>query len=391
MPDPVDEALDLIKSNPELQKDDNAALRATMLSKAYDQRFKDKELEIAGRQQEFTQRTFWHNTPLVVALTGLIAVGANFAVDYLRADQDLTGLLTKAEFDAALESDAATEALLRDREREILRAEIEESLADAAAARTERLKEIEFQYSVLGQLVDETDESVRARLLLFYVRAGAFKGLNEDALIQMAETSIRNTGGDPDAPIGVPSREAISTAEKATIRIQFSGSNGQTGYCTAVNLSPHYVLASSFCDNNYLGGSHPFSAALVDGGAFVRLKNVWRDEASSLSVLEREIGEGTPVSLTWSSLRAPNIGELVYFATWDLGSGQKTSQTCQVTGFSTDQSQIFHDCETGAGTAGALILAVSDNAPVGVHLGQNETGGYGASLGSLRDQLAQFF
>ncbi|MQQ10476.1 hypothetical protein GFB49_18590 [Epibacterium sp. SM1979] len=324
-------------------------------------------------------------------MTGLIAVGANFAVDYLRADQDLSGLLTKAEFDAALASDAAAEALLRDREREVLRAELAESLAAAEAARIERLKEIEFQYSVLSQLVDETNERVRARLLLFYIRAGALRGLNEGALTQMAETSIRNTGGNPDAPMGVPSREAISTAEAATVRIQFSGSNGQTGYCTAVNLSPKYILAPSFCDNNYLGGSHPFSAALADNDAFVRLKNVWRDEVSALTVLEREVGEGTPVSLTWNSLRAPSIGEAVYFATWDLGSGEKTSLTCLITGFSNDQSGIAHDCETGAGTAGALILAVSDNAPVGVHLGQNEIGGYGASLGSLRDQLAQFF
>ena len=35
MPDPVDEALGLFESNSELQKADNAALRATMLSKAY--------------------------------------------------------------------------------------------------------------------------------------------------------------------------------------------------------------------------------------------------------------------------------------------------------------------------------------------------------------------
>ena len=43
------------------------------------------------------------------------------------------------------------------------------------------------------------------------------------------------------------------------------------------------------------------------------------------------------------------------------------------------------------GTAGALVLAVSDNALVGVHLGQNETVNDRAILGSLRDQLAQFF
>jgi len=391
MPDPVDEALGLFESNSELQKADNAALRATMLSKAYDQRSKDKELEIADRQQEFSRRTFWHNTPLIVALTGVIAVGANFAADYLRADQDLTGLLTKSEYEAALALNAESEALIRDQERELLKAELANNLADAAATRTEKLREIEFQYSVLSQVLDEPDESTRARLLLFYIRADALQGLNVEELSKMAEASIRNTGGDPDVPMGVPSREAISTAEAATVRIQFSGSNGQTGYCTAVNLSVGYILAPSMCDNNYLGGSHPFSAALVENDAFVRLKDVWSDEASSLTVLKREIGGGEPVSLTWKSLRTPSVGEEIYFATWDSSSGEKTSRTCSITSISASQSSISHDCETGPGTAGALLLALSDDAPVGVHLGQNETGGYGASLGSLRDQLAQFF
>jgi hypothetical protein len=299
--------------------------------------------------------------------------------------------LTKFEFDAVLALNAESEALMRDQERELLKAELAINFADAAATKTGRLKEIEFQYSVLSQLLDEPDESTRARLLLFYIRAGALQSLNEKELSKMAETSIRNTGGDPDAPMGVPSREAIFTAEAATVRIQYSGSNGQTGYCTAVNLSADYILAPSICDNNFLGGSHPFSAALVDNGAFVRLKDVWRDGATSLTILERETGGGEPVSLTWKSLQTPSIGEAIYFVTWDTNSGEKTSRTCFITSVGADQVSVGHDCETGSGTAGALLLALSDDAPVGVHLGQNEAGGYGASLGSLRDQLAQFF
>jgi hypothetical protein len=38
-----------------------------------------------------------------------------------------------------------------------------------------------------------------------------------------------------------------------------------------------------------------------------------------------------------------------------------------------------------------LLLAVPVDAPVGVHLGQNEIGGDGANLGPLRVQLTLFF
>lgn len=381
----------LIETSPELQGSENAELREALLTKALDQRNKDKELELAGRQQKLEERNFWHNTPLVVALTGVIAVGANFVADYFRAEQDLSGLLTKSELDATLASNAENEALLRDREREVLSSELELKLAEAAAVRTERLKEIEFQYSILSQLVDEPNESTRARLLLFYIRAGALQGLNVDELRAMAETSIRNTGGDPGAPMGVPSRESISKAEDATVRIQFSGSSGQTGYCTAVSISANFILAPSICDNNYLGGSHPFSAAMSESNAFVRLKRVWQDDAAALSVLERETKNQEPVSLDWQSIRSPSVGEAIYFVTWDVGSEEKTSRICSVVGINADQGSLSHDCRTGPGIAGALLIALSDDAPIGVHLGQNETGGYGSSLGSLRDQLAQFF
>jgi len=106
----------------------------------------------------------------------VIAVRAKFAADHFRAEQDLTGLLTKVEIEAALASNAATEALARDNERKLLKAELQDNLADTAAARNQRLNEVEFQYSVLSQLVDEPNEKTRARLLLFYIRAGALKG-----------------------------------------------------------------------------------------------------------------------------------------------------------------------------------------------------------------------
>jgi len=157
----------------------------------------------------------------------------------------------------------------------------------------------------------------------------------------IVETSIRNTGGDPSVPMGVPSRQAISTAADATTRIQFSGSSGQAGFCIVVNISADYVLAPNICDNNYLGGSHPFSAALAEGDNFVRLKKVWNDDAAALSILEREIAGGEPLSLVWNSVRVPSIGEAIYFVAWDNQTGGKLSQACSVTGFDTDQLSLL--------------------------------------------------
>ncbi|MEL6450427.1 MAG: hypothetical protein AAFQ19_04150 [Pseudomonadota bacterium] len=184
-------ALDLIKDHDALAGEANQDLRAAVFQKYVEDAAQDHD-------RALKRATFWHNTPLMVALTGLLTIAANFAVNYTRAEQDLSGLLTKSEFDAAIQAN-------NDR----LSAELAEERAQADAARSADGAQRAFQYQVLTELLDIPDEETRARLLLFYVDAGAMEGLSTGPLRAMAKQSIADTGGDPEAQVGVPTTREV--------------------------------------------------------------------------------------------------------------------------------------------------------------------------------------
>lgn len=144
----------------EVLKDDSIAieLRTLLLQHELDTASAQREIENSQFQRiedaRFKRLEFWHNTPLVVALVGVITIAANGAVNWIQSDQSAT----------------------------------------AAASQTER----QFSYDIItSELSKTSDQKERANVLLFLTEVGVLDDLNREALT----TISLNSGGAEGATI----------------------------------------------------------------------------------------------------------------------------------------------------------------------------------------------
>lgn len=227
---PILSALDAVQSHALFQQDDvDPEFRKLVFEKALEQRSLD-------RSHALEVRKWWHNTPLAVALTGLIAIGANFAVDYAKKEQDFTQLLTQTEFKTQILAVEERNRVAREKEIAALQQELKEKSADAEASRTAKAQELQFQYKIVEQLLQSGGEVDRAKSLLFLVRAGVLTELNTEEIEKMASVSIKKSGENPDE-IGIPAFNADtigSVHSSATNELieRVLGPPGVMGGCT---------------------------------------------------------------------------------------------------------------------------------------------------------------
>jgi hypothetical protein len=133
---------------------------------------KSIQKETAAWSNQLEIRKWRWSTPLAIALTGAITIGANFAVNYWMAQQKQV---------------------------------LEVASAEADAKRRTISNEREFEYKIVErELGQEKSEAERAQVLLFLVRAGVLNGLNVTELKSMAEAALRKEGKEPSV-IGIPS------------------------------------------------------------------------------------------------------------------------------------------------------------------------------------------
>jgi hypothetical protein len=168
------------------------------LEKAYTQ---DREWQFRAAEQSHSARNFRANTPLVIALTGILTIAANFLVSFLLKDQD-------AQVQASL---ARLEATVTENTRR-LEAEI------AVESRS-----LEFQYSMIEQIMAASaDESVtdieleRARQLLFLSRTGLLPVVKSDELEKLVRESVGATG---EVVVGLPTLPSPSTSAPLGTRL----------------------------------------------------------------------------------------------------------------------------------------------------------------------------
>jgi hypothetical protein len=157
---------------------------------------KSIQKETAAWSNQLETRKWRWSTPLAIALTGVITIGANFAVSYWMAQQ-------KQGLDVAS--------------------------ADAEAKRRTISNEREFEYKIVErELGQEKSEGERAQVLLFLVRAGVLNGLNVTELKNMAEAALRKEGKEPSV-VGIPSlglddnSPSCSPVDKNTSVADFGG------------------------------------------------------------------------------------------------------------------------------------------------------------------------
>ncbi|SFO74232.1 hypothetical protein SAMN05216330_104451 [Bradyrhizobium sp. Ghvi] len=146
---------------------------------------------------------FWHNTPLVVALVGLVTIGANAVVGYFQTRQAAANSIAIKQLEATISEAQGASESERARQFEKLKTDLQESTARAEATRKASKEERDFAYKIIqDELAKSEDIKGRAAILLFLVRAGVLSSLNRSELEQMASADLKApTSSDAQIPL----------------------------------------------------------------------------------------------------------------------------------------------------------------------------------------------
>jgi hypothetical protein len=100
------------------------------------------------------------------------------------------------------------------------------------------------------------------------------------------------------------------------------------------------------------------------------LRLITQVDESKLALLQVDSADRLGAFLDRTRVRDPLLGERVYFAL-SLPDASLQLQTCEIVKSSTTGNDFEHNCSTGPGSAGAIIIAVADDALLGPPLRAN--------------------
>lgn len=145
-------------------------------------------------------------THLVIALVGLITIGANFAVSYFLKAQDS---------EAAREL-ASTNATLAEKNTR-LQSELDEAKSESGQARANESRGLEFQYTMIDKIMSKeapdagNTESTRAKQIAFLYKMGLMDRIDPDGFTRLYETLVGEKLDDSN--IGFPTLPTLSATE----------------------------------------------------------------------------------------------------------------------------------------------------------------------------------
>lgn len=133
------------------------------------------------------------NTPLAVALTGLITLSGNFIFDYMRGNATTQNTVTLEQVRAEV-ADGSNR----------LKSELDLTAKNQEAELAIRSEDKKFQFELIRNELAKPDTSQleRAQALLLLAKSGILDDLNVEALTELATASIKAV--DPNADPSVP-------------------------------------------------------------------------------------------------------------------------------------------------------------------------------------------
>lgn len=145
-------------------------------------------------------------------------------------------------------------------------------------------------------------------------------------------------------------------------------SNGDIYTCTAAAITQRQAITLSHCANQPLDGSGVITMTL--GDKLFKIRPVSTNSKKEITLLQIDDTDKLNTfgsHLDRTLIRDPIIGERIYFA--HLGGGTQGIETtvCNVTESNANEGWFAHDCVGGPGSTGAMVIAVSDNALIGIH------------------------
>lgn len=162
--------------------------------------------ELAVLRMDRESRAARWRTPLAVALTGLITLGAQFGLDALRSDQ-------QAEIDRRLKELEGEQSVTLEEVRGAVAAELAAQQADTKQALLIREQQFKIMTSELDKIkgAGAQAELDRASALLFLVDIGLLTDLNKEALLDR----IRSSAKDAVTKVSLPVTVSVPTLSGA--------------------------------------------------------------------------------------------------------------------------------------------------------------------------------
>lgn len=242
---------------------------------------------------------------------------------------------------------------------------------------SEELERQKFETSLIFEAIKAPSRNDAIRNLKFFVAAG-FISDSDGKIARLDDGSLPS--------LSQPSPESAARALEATGIIRVL-SEGDELACTGTAISPWKVVTASFCVGDPAmiasdspvqedkGATRSIEFHSMDGISQLKIDNINHlTGLATLIVVDTELS----IYLDPSIIRSSTLGERVYLVTGFGGQGAAELRTCQINSF-LDDGNFEHSCVTGVGSAGAVVIAVSDNALLGIHHSKSLDGSDGVA------------
>ncbi len=348
-------------SNEAIPESVRAALAQGLLS----ERSSLQDLELEQQKLELESRKFIWNTPLVMALAGLITLTGTFITERWTRKDATQNAITLEQLKHEI-------GLSEKRLKQQLDERTKKTDAEIAASAKER----EFQYKIVtAELADKSKTQLdRAAVLYFLARAGVLNTLNSAELKKMATEQEANP-----TKVIIPQLTPSSDSWFDGTRLEFESvghisempwqvalvrANTRNQFCNGALVRENWVLTAAHCldgpginKNSDRLGVVAGTLSYASGGELINVSEVhihpsWSPATYAFDVallkLDGATKLGKPIALL-SPGRSPIIGEELKVAGWHPpsrgGSGSATLQfaTVPVVSNATCNAPISYD------------------------------------------------
>src|SRR6266496_381866 len=230
---------------------------------------------------------------------------------------------------------------------------------------TESLERKKFETSLILEAIKTSSRADAIRNLKFFVAAG-FVSDPDGKIARLSDESLPS--------ISTPSQESAGRALRATGSINVRSSTEGAFVCTGVGISPQHVVTASFCITGPSGRTtSERSIEFKTEKSTFPLRVIKLADESKLALLQVDSAARLDAFLDRTRVRDPLLGERVYFAL-ALPDLSVQLRTCEITKSLATDNDFENNCSTGPGSAGAIIIAVADDALLGIHHSMRTSG-----------------
>lgn len=220
---------------------------------------------------------------------------------------------------------------------------------------TVALEQKKFETSLIIEAIKTSSRVDAIRNLKFFVSAG---------FISDPDGRIAKLSDDSLPSIAAPSTASSNRAIRSTGLIV----SARGTVCTGVAISSRFVMTANFCVDA--------SSKLLfrKGDKDIPVSVMSANPTAKIVLLRAETEIPIDSFLNHSRIREPVAGERAYIAVPSFQESTVNVKLCQIQVSAIALGNFKHNCDGGPGSAGSIIIAVSDDALLGLHHSMEKDG-----------------